>query len=160
MLYPARRPGTRRDGESSLQSFYRRYQSEKVVPLHLEWKFTLPVGKHFITGFVDRIDPLGDGTCSILDYKTGKPRPQKDVDVDDQLTIYALAVLECLGLRADRLSQQYVMLCPLWFGWCLLYSADLTIWNGDGRNGSVPHFRFAMRYPSTGEATTGMCGQV
>jgi RecB family exonuclease len=75
----------------------------------LEWKFTLPIGSHFITGVVDRIDPLGDGACSILDYKTGKPCKQKDVDENLQLTIYALAVQECLGLKAEKLSLYYLM---------------------------------------------------
>lgn len=107
-VIPSQEAGYRRDGESSLEAFYRRFQSEKVVPLHLEWKFTLPVGEHFVTGFVDRIDPLRDGTCSILDYKTGKARTQKDVDADLQLTIYALAVRECLGLRAEKLSLYFL----------------------------------------------------
>lgn len=105
---PSQEAGYRRDGENALDAFYRRYQSEKVVPSHLEWKFTLPVGDHFITGFVDRIDPMGDGVCSILDYKTGKPQAQKDVDANLQLTMYALAVRECLGLRAEKLSLYFL----------------------------------------------------
>jgi RecB family exonuclease len=100
--------GYRRDGESALETFYQRYQSEKVVPLRLEWKFTIPVGEHTITGFVDRIDPLGEGTCAIFDYKTGKSKPQKEVDADLQLGIYALAVREGLGLRAEKLSLYFL----------------------------------------------------
>lgn len=107
-VIPSQEAGYRHDGENALDGFYRRYQSEKVVPLHLEWKFTLPVGDHFITGVVDRIDPLGDGTCSILDYKTGKSCKQKDVDENLQLTIYALAVQECLGLKAEKLSLYFL----------------------------------------------------
>lgn len=105
---PSQEAGYHRDGESFLESFYRRYQSEKVVPLHLEWKFTIPIGDHFITGVVDRIDPLSEGVCSILDYKTGKAQTQKDVDANLQLTIYALAVRECLGLKAEKLSLYFL----------------------------------------------------
>lgn len=107
-VIPSQEQNYRRDGETALEAFYRRYQSAKIVPLHLEWKFTLPVGAHFITGYVDRIDALGDGVCAVIDYKTGKPRTQKDVDADLQLSMYALAVRECLGLRADRLSLHFL----------------------------------------------------
>ena len=107
-VLPSQEAGYRRDGESFLERFYKRYLSEKVIPLHLEWKFTLPIGNHFVTGYVDRIDPLGDGTCSILDYKTGKSRKQKDVDADMQLTMYALAVQEILGLKAQTLSLYFL----------------------------------------------------
>ena len=40
--------------------------------------------------------------------ETGKPRTKKDVDVDLYLSMYALAVRECLGLRADRLSLHFL----------------------------------------------------
>lgn len=107
-IIKAQEEGYKRDGEAALEAFFKRYQMAKVVPLHLEWSFTLPVGGHFITGRVDRIDPLGEGTCSVLDYKTGKPKTQKDVDSDLQLTIYALAVRECLGLEAKDLSLYFL----------------------------------------------------
>ncbi len=107
-VIPSQERNYRRDGETALEAFYRRYKSAKVVPLHLEWKFTLPVGGHFVTGYVDRIDALGDGACSVIDYKTGKPRNQKDVDADLQLSMYALAVRECLGLRAEKLSLHFL----------------------------------------------------
>jgi len=107
-VIPSQEHNYRRDGETALEAFYTRYQSAKIVPLHLEWKFTLPVGGHFITGYVDRIDALGDGACSVIDYKTGKPRTQKDVDADLQLSMYALAVRECLGLRAEQLSLHFL----------------------------------------------------
>lgn len=107
-VIPSQEAGYRRDGENALDAFYRRYQTDKVVPSHLEWKFTLAVGGHFITGVVDRIDPVGDGTCSIIDYKTGKSSKQKDVDDSLQLTLYALAVRECLGLRAEKLSLYFL----------------------------------------------------
>lgn len=107
-VLPSQEANYRRDGENFLEAFYNRFLKEKVIPLQLEWKFTLPIGNHFITGFVDRIDPFGDKTCSILDYKTGKPRTQKEVDADLQLTMYALAVWEGLGLKAEKLSLYFL----------------------------------------------------
>ncbi|HEY3297904.1 MAG TPA: ATP-dependent DNA helicase [Armatimonadota bacterium] len=107
-VIPSQEEGYRREGEGALESFYRRYQSEKVVPLQLEWQFSLPVGRHTVIGFVDRIDPLGEGACSVVDYKTGKAKTQKDVDADMQLSVYALAVRECLGLKAEKLSLYFL----------------------------------------------------
>jgi RecB family exonuclease/predicted nucleic acid-binding protein len=40
-------------------------------------------------GFVDRVDRALDGSTVIVDYKTGRPRSQADVDADLQLTAYA-----------------------------------------------------------------------
>ncbi len=39
-----------------------------------------PGGVFRLTGRADRIEQYGDGTLSILDYKTGAPPTQKDVD--------------------------------------------------------------------------------
>ncbi len=100
--------GYRKEGESAMEAIYRHYLSAKVVPLHVEWNFTLPVGEHFITGKVDRIDPLPDGMCEVLDYKTGKPKTQKEVDEDAQLSLYALAVRQCLSLEASRLGLYFL----------------------------------------------------
>jgi len=45
-------------------------------------------------GRLDRIDRHPDGSIEIVDYKTGKSKTQKDVDADDQLSAYALALRE------------------------------------------------------------------
>jgi putative RecB family exonuclease len=40
-------------------------------------------------GYIDRVDRAPDATTVIVDYKTGRPRSQADVDADAQLTAYA-----------------------------------------------------------------------
>ncbi len=40
-------------------------------------------------GYIDRVDRAADGSTEIVDYKTGRPRSQADVDADAQLTAYA-----------------------------------------------------------------------
>lgn len=47
-----------------------------------------------VAGFIDRIDRLPDGSIEVIDYKTGKAKSQRDVDDDDQLSMYALALRE------------------------------------------------------------------
>lgn len=42
-------------------------------------------------GYVDRVDRAPDGSTVVVDYKTGRPRAQEDVDADQQLTAYAFA---------------------------------------------------------------------
>jgi RecB family exonuclease len=44
------------------------------------------------TGVIDRIDRHPDGSLEVIDYKTGRARPQRDVDQDLQLTAYAYAL--------------------------------------------------------------------
>jgi RecB family exonuclease len=72
--------------------------------IHEELDFTLvldpadgtpPVRIH---GQIDRIDRLPGGGIEVIDYKTGSPRSQKDVHENLQLTIYALACRDALGL--------------------------------------------------------------
>jgi RecB family exonuclease len=49
-------------------------------------------------GYIDRVDRRPDGGVDVVDYKTGKPRDQAEVDTDLQLTAYAFALARG-GLR-------------------------------------------------------------
>ena len=51
-----------------------------------------------IRGSIDRIDRLPSGGIEVIDYKTGKVSSQKGVDESLQLSIYALACRDALGL--------------------------------------------------------------
>jgi RecB family exonuclease len=51
-----------------------------------------------ITGQIDRIDRLPSGGIEVIDYKTGRVGTQKGVDESLQLSIYALACRDALGL--------------------------------------------------------------
>jgi DNA helicase II / ATP-dependent DNA helicase PcrA len=51
-----------------------------------------------ITGSIDRIDRLPSGGIEVVDYKTGRTNSQKDVARSLQLSIYALACRDALGL--------------------------------------------------------------
>lgn len=69
----------------------------EAQPVAVELAFGVPVelpdgpdGVRFV-GYVDRVDRASDGSTEIVDYKTGRARPQADVDADTQLTAYAFA---------------------------------------------------------------------
>ena len=81
-----------RQGIEQLTAFLecaRRSPSPQV--LETEASFTIEIGDATIRGRIDRMDRLDDDSVAIVDYKTGKPRSQKDADESLQLSIYALA---------------------------------------------------------------------
>ena len=90
--------------DTMLDSFFEGELATAGEALHEELDFDLvldaedgsaPVRIH---GGIDRIDRLPDGGIEVIDYKTGKTTSQKDVSENLQLTIYALACRDALGL--------------------------------------------------------------
>lgn len=89
------------EGLRMLEEFYNKNIHHKTSILDLETRFEVvidensnkPNGKHILTGVIDRIDKLPDGTIEIIDYKTGKRMPsQKALDENDQLSLYAIGL--------------------------------------------------------------------
>ncbi len=82
----------------ALRSFYERELKSSADAVGLERYFVLeleaPDGGEPIrvNGVIDRIDRHPDGSIEIIDYKTGRSKSQKQVDTDDQLSTYALAM--------------------------------------------------------------------
>lgn len=72
-----------------------------------EVAFRFRLGDVELEGRIDQINPLGardDHAAELVDYKTGRPRSQKDADKSLQLSIYALAAREQLALKPARLT--------------------------------------------------------
>jgi RecB family exonuclease len=95
-----------RRAEPALERFYEREVKNLAEALAFEAGFTLQIPADnadeapvLLYGVIDRIDRHPDGSIEITDYKTGKPKSQKDVDEDDQLSAYALAMAS--GAVAD-----------------------------------------------------------
>jgi RecB family exonuclease len=100
-----------RRAEPALQRFYDREVKNLAEALAFETGFTLEIPSDqpdespvLMYGVIDRIDRHPDGSIEITDYKTGKPKSQKEVDEDDQLSAYALAMAS--GAVADPESKK------------------------------------------------------
>jgi DNA helicase II / ATP-dependent DNA helicase PcrA len=83
--------------EPALRRFYDREVASLAEAVAFEIGFTLeiedPEGPPVrFYGIIDRINRHPDGSVEIIDYKTGRPKSQKDVDADQQLSAYALAL--------------------------------------------------------------------
>ncbi len=77
--------------EDMLRSFYQHGYSRHDKPLVLEQPFVVKLSADLkIGGRFDRVDRVG-GKIEIIDYKTGKLKTQKEVDKDEQMSVYALA---------------------------------------------------------------------
>jgi len=98
----------KRKGLEVLKTFYETNGNPWVMPAFLERNFNLRIGEYLISGRIDRIDKLDDGTFEVIDYKTGKLKKGQNLDTDLQLTVYALACKEVLGLEVSKLSLYFL----------------------------------------------------
>ena len=81
------------NGVRILQNYYAKNNPKNFDVIDLETRFNLDIEDITLTGIIDRIDKLADGSFEIIDYKTGKKLPaQQDIDNDFQLSIYSMAV--------------------------------------------------------------------
>lgn len=94
-------------GKNSLKNFYSELKNNLIIPHSLEQPFNIRVGDYFMKGKIDRVDILPDGTCEIIDYKTGSGKDEKDVK-KDQLMIYQIAAEQVLGLKPSKLTFYYL----------------------------------------------------
>jgi DNA helicase-2/ATP-dependent DNA helicase PcrA len=90
---PTQRMLYERDGIQQLTDFLaaRRADAGSFEVLSTEKQFRVEIAGVTVTGRIDRIDRMADGTIQVVDYKTGKAQEEKDAKESLQLSIYALA---------------------------------------------------------------------
>ncbi|HEY7937880.1 MAG TPA: ATP-dependent DNA helicase [Candidatus Limnocylindrales bacterium] len=87
-----------------LERFWDGELSTSSEAIHEELEFSLAIepgdgsSPVIVSGSIDRIDRLPGGGIEVIDYKTGRITSQKDVGDNLQLSIYALACRDALGL--------------------------------------------------------------
>jgi len=80
-------------GIDILKKYYLQNENQRFNIVDLETLFQVPILDHQITGRIDRIDKLDDGTFEVVDYKTSKKMPaQETVDNNFQLSVYYLGL--------------------------------------------------------------------
>jgi RecB family exonuclease len=84
-------------GVKILKNYYEQNSPAEFDIIDLETRFEAPISDnnetHIISGIIDRIDRLPDGTFEVVDYKTTKKMPsQKYIDNNLQLAIYHLGI--------------------------------------------------------------------
>ncbi len=94
-------------GKKALTTYFQHYKELFGKPWRLEEGFRLNVAGVPLVGKIDRIDKNGD-SYEIVDYKTGSAKDQRTVDRDEQLSIYALAARDVLGIEVAKLSLYFV----------------------------------------------------
>ncbi|HXX02434.1 MAG TPA: PD-(D/E)XK nuclease family protein, partial [Candidatus Acidoferrales bacterium] len=93
-----------KQGINQLREFLTSLRSLPALQvLHTEQPFEIRMGPVTVIGRIDRIDRRADGSVAIVDYKTGKARPQEDADDSLQLSLYAIAAQEKWGYKVGEL---------------------------------------------------------
>ena len=99
---------------SVLDLFYRNniVEGEPVdMPFALEHKFLVDLGFCELSGVIDRMDKLPDGTFEILDYKTNRRLPPaKRLARDLQLPLYTVAAGKVWEVDVSRATFYYLVL--------------------------------------------------
>lgn len=95
----------KKDGLIQLSTFHKTYSAAPADVLMQEKRFELPMEKEVtVLGRIDQVNRIRGDEVEVVDYKTGRPKSQKDADSSLQLSLYALATREVLELKPERLT--------------------------------------------------------
>ncbi|OGD31097.1 hypothetical protein A2W60_02480 [Candidatus Azambacteria bacterium RIFCSPHIGHO2_02_46_12] len=102
------------NGKKMLKEFYEadkeNWPRVRYIERGFKWKISDPDSGEIypITGKIDRIDVLPDGSFEIIDYKTGKPADAKKGIDKNQLLLYQKAAQEILKKPVSKLTYYYL----------------------------------------------------
>jgi DNA helicase-2/ATP-dependent DNA helicase PcrA len=98
----------RKAGLNQLREFTELHNAIPIAAekVKMEVRFELEIQDVLLEGRIDQINPVKPENplqVQLIDYKTGRPRSQKDADSSLQLSVYALAARKQLGLEPQGL---------------------------------------------------------
>lgn len=86
----------KKKGADIISTFHNKFDPKAQEILVTEDYFTVPLGKHILSGIIDRLDRTkdneGNPILEVIDYKTGKLQSQKYIHDNIQLTFYYHAI--------------------------------------------------------------------
>jgi len=95
----------KQDGLEQLRAFFDSFAADPPRVRDLERPFDLHMDRDvLIKGRVDLINDLGGGEVEIVDFKTGRPKDEKQIKKSLQLGIYAIAAREQLELNPGLIT--------------------------------------------------------
>jgi len=94
----------KKEGLEQLRAFHSSALEHPPDAIAQEKAFELPLDNNVVlTGRIDQVNRLGERSVEIVDYKTGKPKTEKQAQKDLQLSVYALAAQELMEWDPVRL---------------------------------------------------------
>ncbi len=108
--YPTEEETERRraDGLAMTRAFYEKHAAGFRPALAVEKHLFFEVEGVAFTGYVDRIDKLGEARIGIVDYKTGGSFDLDRVKTEPQLTLYQIGTEQKFGMDVGRLALYHV----------------------------------------------------
>jgi DNA helicase-2/ATP-dependent DNA helicase PcrA len=94
---------------AALRRYHERLAQQRSQPVWFERAFSFSLGRHHVRGRVDRVDRLPDGGYELIDYKTGRPKNEQQLQQDIQLSLYAIAAKESWQLEAASQAYYYLL---------------------------------------------------
>ena len=94
------------EGRALLVDYFRQQGDTWPKVRYVEEPFRLELGRYTLTGVLDRVDELPDGSLQIVDYKTARRPPQAPDTL--QLDMYQLGLAAKTGQLASRIVFEYL----------------------------------------------------
>jgi RecB family exonuclease len=99
----------RKAGLEQLRGFIEKHNPLAIDCQKIRWEksFSLDLDDLILEGRIDQInfvESTEPNAVELIDYKTGRPRTEKDAENSLQLSVYALAAQRTLGLNPVRLT--------------------------------------------------------
>jgi len=98
--------------KNTIKQYFEKLYSVDEYPIDIERKFSHSILDLAFTGAIDRIDKVGEedgkNVVTVIDYKTGEKKEDKDSDYQLQLALYALVLEESQNLIVQKAKIIYL----------------------------------------------------